>query len=335
MNASTILAQHGYTLTQAAQWLSQNANNPREIYATTKALGLSNDMLADILRPSMPSINAAEIDAYFNGNGIATASSALAQHGWTTAQAAQWIQAHLNDPAQIQNAMASLGLDYTMLSEVAAQLQPGITPAQIQQFFQASIPQPQPQPQPQPGPQVPGAGEAVFPTELQNLVSLNQNTGVLSNANVRSIALQQGVSAERYDQLFSPSSIDLNGDGILSTNELGLSALGNLPATSDTVASLLYGTVINVFHALDMQELTNIGNFVNAHANEIAYNPNSPYVAQLESMMVDALSTPAAQPILSDAQIANALGMVVAGMAQNYGNSGALFDDAFSGIFGF
>ena len=183
--------------------------------------------------------------------------------------------------------------------------------------------------------QMPGAGEAVFPTELQNLVSLNQNTGVLSNANVRSIALQQGVSAERYDQLFSPSRIDLNGDGVLSTNELGLSALGNLPATSDTVASLLYGTVINVFHALDMQELTNIGNFVNAHANEIAYNPNSPYVAQLESMMVDALSTPAAQPIMSDAQIANALGMVVAGMAQSYGNGGALFDDAFSGIFGF
>ena len=262
-------------------------------------------MLADILRPSMPSISAAEIDAYFNGNGIATASSVLAQHGWTTAQGAQWIQAHLNDPAQIQ------------------------------QLFQASIPQPQPQPQPQPGPQVPGAGEAVFPTELQNLVSLNQNTGVLSNANVRSIALQQGVSAERYDQLFSPSSIDLNGDGILSTNELGLSALGNLPATSDTVASLLYGTVINVFHALDMQELTNIGNFVNAHANEIAYNPNSPYVAQLESMMVTALSTPAAQPIMSDAQIANALGMIVVGMAQDYGNSGALFDDAFSGIFGF
>lgn len=331
MNASTILAQHGYTLTQAAQWLSQNVHNPHEIYATTKALGLSNDMLADILRPSMPSINAAEIDAYFSGNGIATASSVLAQHGWTTAQAAQWIQAHLNDPAQIQNAMASLGLDYTMLSEVAAQLQPGITPAQIQQFFQASIPQPQPQP----GPQVPGAGEAVFPTELQNLVSLNQNTGVLSNANVRSIALQQGVSAERYDQLFSPSSIDLNGDGILSTNELGLSTLGNLPATSDTVASLLYGTVINVFHALDMQELTNIGNFVNAHANEMAYNPNSPYVAQLESMMVTALSTPAAQPIMDDAQIANALGMIVAGMAQSYGNSGALFDDAFSNLFGF
>ena len=333
MNASTILAQHGYTLTQAAQWLSQNVHNPHEIYATTKALGLSNDMLADILRPSMPSINAAEIDAYFNGNGIATASSVLAQHGWTTAQAAQWIQAHLNDPAQIQSTMASLGLDYTMLSEVAAQLQPGITPAQIQQFFQASIPQPQPQPQP--GPQVPEAGEAVFPTELQNLVSLNQNTGVLSNANVRSIALQQGVSAERYDQLFSPSSIDLNGDGVLSTNELGLSTLGNLPATSDTVASLLYGTVINVFHTLDMQELTNIGNFVDAHANEMAYNPNSPYLAQLESMMVDALSTPAAPPIMNDEQIANALGMIVVGMAQAYGDDFALFDDAFSGIFGF
>ena len=40
-------------------------------------------------------------------------------------------------------------------------------------------------------------------------------------------------------------------------------------------------------------------------------------------------------PIMSDAKIANALGMVVAGMAQSYGNGGALFDDAFSGIFGF
>lgn len=333
MNASTILAQHGYTLTQAAQWLSQNANNPREIYATTKALGLSNDMLADILRPSMPSISAAEIDAYFNGNGIATASSVLAQHGWTTAQAAQWIQAHLNDPAQIQNAMASLGLDYTMLSEVAAQLQPGITPAQIQQFFQASIPQPQPQPQP--GPQVPGAGEVVFPSELLAIVSLNHNTGVLSNANLRSIALQQGVSAERYDQLFSPQDIDWNGDGTFSTSELGLSQLGNLPATSDTVASLLYGTMINVYHALDMQELMSIGNFVSTHGTDIAYNPNSPYVAQLESMMLNALSTPAAPPIMSDAEIANFIGISVAGMAQAYGDDFALFDDAFSGIFGF
>src|SRR5574344_1237017 len=155
MNASTILAQHGYTLTQAAQWLSQNANNPREIYATTKALGLSNDMLADILRPSMPSINAAEIDAYFSGNGIATASSVLAQHGISTAQAAQWIQAHLNDPALIQQATLSLGLDTTMLSEVAALLQPGITPAQIQQFFQSAPVQPQPDPEPDPEPDEP------------------------------------------------------------------------------------------------------------------------------------------------------------------------------------
>ena len=46
-------------------------------------------------------------------------------------------------------------------------------------------------------------------------------------------------------------------------------------------------------------------------------------------------SPPVSLPIMSDAQIANALGMIVAGMAQSYGNSGALFDDAFSGIFGF
>lgn len=332
MNASTILAQHGYTLTQAAQWLSQNANNPREIYATTKALGLSNDMLADILRPSMPSISAAEIDAYFNGNGIATASSVLAQHGISTAQAAQWIQAHLNDPALIQQATLSLGLDTTMLSEVAALLQPGITPAQIQQFFQSPPPQPEPQPEPEPEP---WEGEVVFPSELLAIVSLNHNTGVLSNANLRSIALQQGVSAERYDQLFSPQDIDWNGDGTFSTSELGLSQLGNLPATSDTVASLLYGTMINVYHALDMQELMSIGNFVSTHGTDIAYNPNSPYVAQLESMMLNALSTPAAPPIMSDAEIANVIGISVAGMAQAYGDDFALFDDAFSGIFSF
>ena len=53
------------------------------------------------------------------------------------------------------------------------------------------------------------------------IVSLNHNTGVLSNANLRSIALQQGVSAERYDQLFSPQDIDWNGDGTFSTSELG------------------------------------------------------------------------------------------------------------------
>ena len=331
MNASTILAQHGYTLAQAAQWLSQNVHNAHEIYHTTRALGLSNEMLADILRPSMPSISAAEIDAYFNGNGIATASSVLAQHGISTAEAAQWIQAHLNDPALIQQATLSLGLDTTMLSEVAALLQPGITPAQIQQFFQSAPPQPEPQPEPEPEP---WEGEVVFPAELLAIVSLNHNTGVLSNANLRSIALQQGVSAERYDQLFSPQDIDWNGDGTFSTSELGLSQLGNLPATSDTVASLLYGTMINVYHALDMQELISIGNFVSTHGTDIAYNPNSPYVAQLESMMLNALSTPAAPPIMSDAEIANVIGLSVAGMAQAYGDDFALFDDALGGILG-
>ena len=329
MNASTILAQHGYTLAQAAQWLSQNVHNAHEIYHTTRALGLSNEMLADILRPSMPSISAAEIDAYFTGSGIATASSVLAQHGISTAQAAQWIQAHLNDPALIQQATLSLGLDTTMLSEVAALLQPGITPAQIQQFFQSAPPQPEPQPEPEPW-----EGEVVFPAELLAIVSLNHNTGVLSNANLRSIALQQGVSAERYDQLFSPQDIDWNGDGTFSTSELGLSQLGNLPATSDTVASLLYGTMINVYHALDMQELMSIGNFVSTHGTDIAYNPNLPYVAQLESMMLNALSTPAAPPIMSDAEIANVIGLSVAGMAQAYGDDFALFDDALGGIFG-
>ena len=38
---------------------------------------------------------------------------------------------------------------------------------------------------------------------------------------------------------------------------------------------------------------------------------------------------------MSDVQIANALGMIVADMAQSYDNSGALFDDAFSNLFGF
>ena len=175
----------------------------------------------------------------------------------------------------------------------------------------------------------------MFPSELLAIVSLNHNTGVLSNANLRSIALQQGVSAERYDQLFSPQDIDWNGDGTFSTSELGLSQLGNLPATSDTVASLLYGTMINVYHALDMQELMSIGNFVSTHGTDIAYNPNSPYVAQLESMMLNALSTPAAPPIMSDAEIANVIGISVAGMAQAYGDDFALFDDAFSGIFSF
>lgn len=328
MNASTILAQHGYTSSQAAQWLSQNVDNAQEIYHTVKAFGLSNDMLADILRPSMPDISAAEIDAYFNGNGIATASSTLAQHGWTMAQAAQWIQAHLSDPAQIQSTMTGMGLDYTMLSEVAAQLQPGITPSHIQQFFQASIPQPQP------GPQEPWEGDGVFPSELLGVVDLNQSTGILSNANLRSIAQQHGVSAERYDQLFSPRDIDLNGDGTLSTSELGFGTLGNLPATSDTMASLLYGTMINIYHALDMQEITSIGNFVNTHGADIAYNPNSPYVAQLESMMFNALATPAATPLLSDAQIADVIGLSIATIAQSDGDF-ALFDDVFSGIFGF
>lgn len=73
---------------------------------------------------------------------------------------------------------------------------------------------------------------------------------------------------------------------------------------------------------------------MSTHGTDIAYNPNSPYVAQLESMMLNALSTPAAPPIMSDAEIANVIGLSVAGMAQAYGDDFALFDNALGGIFG-
>lgn len=93
---------------------------------------------------------------------------------------------------------------------------------------------------------------------LEPLVNFNSKAGILSN-----VALKEGVKNELpikafYDPTFAPEHRDIQKDGSYDAEELGVGSLGNVPATSESLESLFYGSLINIFSALDESEWSQI-----------------------------------------------------------------------------
>lgn len=137
---------------------------------------------------------------------------------------------------------------------------------------------------------------------LASLVGLNTYTGELSNASIREqvIAL---TGSDAYYEAFDPSNYEGSSDGVFTTEELGLSHLSNLPATTETLESLFYGTIINTFKAIDMDEAMSIETFIDSHEAELEAGDEETLNAYIE-LIIDTFIDQASQPILDDATIA-------------------------------
>jgi hypothetical protein len=260
----------------------------------------------------------------------------LASKGVTLQEASNWVQANLSQPSAIYNICLEFGINSAMLAEIVQPFVPGVDSSEVEAFFvnlgfdaqplrnagslpPAPLPTPVTEPQPNQG-----GFAAFFPPELGGLLSfasLNGNTGALSTSSLRDASLAQLTQDSFYWSLFSPDSFGGAGDGVWTGGELGFSSLGNLPATSETLESLFYGTIIRVIRSIDEAEVMQLEAFLDA--NEAALEAgNMAVINSALQQLTQAFATPAAVPLVSDQELAAFLPFVTATVAQLVGTGG-------------
>ncbi len=97
---------------------------------------------------------------------------------------------------------------------------------------------------------------------LENIVAFNDNTGILSTTSLKEQVLSRLPFDEPvYDAFFMPFSEwekFFTSDNIYDAEELNVTHLGNVPATKESIESLFYGTLLNIYSTLDQAELSQL-----------------------------------------------------------------------------
>lgn len=138
---------------------------------------------------------------------------------------------------------------------------------------------------------------------LEPLVNFNNQAGILSNASLREATLNKLEIKADYDPFFTLKR-DLHEDGIYNAEELGTGLLGNVPATGEDLESIFYGSLINMFSALDKAEWNQITELRDSNSPEelqtllfTALSESPSPVAWSEADLKDMVSTEAADII--------------------------------------
>jgi hypothetical protein len=114
---------------------------------------------------------------------------------------------------------------------------------------------------------------------LENLVGFNKNIGALSNDLLSENVQTQLFTPDILHFFWSEANASQKIDGIYDAAELGVEHLNNIPASNENIESLFYGTLINVFSALDESELTQINEF-----------PDNGNTEDFQTLFLDALN---------------------------------------------
>lgn len=218
-------------------------------------------------------------------------SAYLATFGVTLEQARAFVTANLANPQVIFNTALQYGVTNQMLGEIAG----NYTADDVRAFFNAKgfdsgalddnyavqiLP--------------PGLG-------LESIMALNANTGTLSTASLAArVGATTGTAA--YNAAFDPSNYVGAFDGTLAPEDLGFSQLGTLPATSDTLQSLFFGSVINGLRQVDQQEAQQFQAFVSANRGALK-SGNADVFADYVDLMQGIMADPAT-PWIDDASMA-------------------------------
>lgn len=222
-----------------------------------------------------------------------SAKSHLALFDVTLKEANDFIQSHVVEPQVIFNAASLLGIPTSMLSEIT-----GYSTDVINEYFAAA-----------------GLDTSVLDIGslagkrkiisseaavlLENYFTLNNNIGVLSTSALRE-KISADTNADDYFTFFDPENFKGSDDGIFTSEELGIDHLSDLPATTETLESLFYGTFINFFRAMDFDEALRFNNFL--EANPDAFDDDF-YSPEAIALLFDIFSDPAADPFFSNSQI--------------------------------
>jgi hypothetical protein len=196
-----------------------------------------------------------------------SAEEHLAKLGVTVQQVQDFISANVDQPSFVFFELFNAGVTRPMISEIT-----NISTTGIDEYFEAA------------GLESEKLDRTSMLTNhdlgpLEKLVDFNHNTGVLSNAALRDVVRSSVDSANRYDDSFKYVIGIEDADGIYDAEELGVGHLIDVPATSDSVESLFYGSLINMFRAIDETELEQINAF-----------PDDGNTEDFQVLLVDALS---------------------------------------------
>ncbi len=128
---------------------------------------------------------------------------------------------------------------------------------------------------------------------LETLVNFNTNTGILSTTSLSEAVRPMLNDPLDYDYTFDPIKPCYTNDNVYDKEELGVGHLSNVPATNESVESLFYGTLINMFKALDESELNQINAF-----------PNNGSADEFQELLFDALNESPTPSIWTEEQLA-------------------------------
>lgn len=268
-----------------------------------------------------------------------TAAELLNQYGLTVQQASDWIRENVGNSQLVYNTALEFGVDSSMLAEIVSSWVPGANADLVENFFTS---------QGLNGSALNSAvlnagaggddfgGGEILPEDLAalaSLITLNTYGGQLSTEALRAGVLNEVSNGSYYYQLFNPANYEGADDGTFTADELGIPGLGNLAATTENLESLYYGTLIKVFKAIDMEEISQIADF--AQANASALEAGSPAVLdQYVDLMLSVLEDPAVTPMFPDDQLAQTIIFSTVAVAElvGGGDPSALFDDLFTGF---
>lgn len=178
-----------------------------------------------------------------------SAEEHLAKFSLTVKDANEFITANLNQPDVIFYAALDHGVTTSMLNQIT-----NYSPEIICQYFNAA------------GFECGELDETSILLNrnadvLEKLVNFNQNIGILSNNSIREEIEPQLISPQVPHVFFGPTYSLQENDGLYDAAELGIAHLNEVTASNESIESLFYGALINVFSALDESELMQINAF--------------------------------------------------------------------------
>lgn len=193
----------------------------------------------------------------------------LNSFGITIQQAIDFIDSNIDNPDIIYKTARDYGVTTAMLSEIK-----NVPKDVVNEYFKSVDKQ---------GLFIDGMSILVNSDlgDLESLVSFNNRTDSLSNASLREETLNKLDIKSDYDPFFTLKR-DLHNDGVYDAEELGAGVLGkNVPATGESLESIFYGSLINIFSTLDKSEWNQITELRNSNNN----NPK-----ELQTLLFTALS---------------------------------------------
>jgi hypothetical protein len=247
-------------------------------------------------------------------------SSYLANYGVSMEAARNFILSNVGDPSRIFETARQYGVTNDMLGEIT-----GYTGDDVRQFFRGhGMDDAALEPKP------------IIDAELARfggVLALDTSSGILSAAALHQQVVARTGSAA-YQAAFDPTQFAGSADGVFMPAELGTATFGTLQATTATLESLFYGTIINLAHSIDLQEANDLAQFISI--NKAALERDDPVaVGRAIDLLQEVLADTAPQSFLSDALLAQALiDSAVALVGQHNDDSliGHMFDAVFEAL---